>query len=247
MKPYLTALGLCFVSLFGFACSSSDSSAQPDDNTLSDAATDSSKPVSDAGGDSNSDAGSTDSSVKDGASAQDGATDALQDAVSEPVPCDGAIKINEILVAGPAGTDDSFVELYNPTSCAIQLDEVQLIYRTAKGATDQPVWAAISGQSLKAHTFFVLGGKNYSGNPDFKFNDGISLSTEGGGLALKKGTVTLDQIGWGTAINAFVDMYPAPAPLDKRSIGRIPDGNDTDNNQDDFVDTQSTPRAANKK
>lgn len=160
--------------------------------------------------------------------------------------CDAIPVINEVK---PEGTDDpenEYIELYNPGTCAISLNEVVLYYRGATATQDQTLWSAISGQTLKPGQFFVIGGAKYApGGPDYPYS-GVSMALAGGGLGLKRGQKTLDMMGWGTALNAYVDGSPAPGPAVGMSIGRKPDGTDSDNNGVDFKQAEPSPRAANK-
>ena len=60
----------------------------------------------------------------------------------------------------------------------------------------------------------------------------------------------VDSVGWGTATNAFVEGTVAAAPATTEapgtSIGRIPDGDDTNDNAADFVlDDSPTPKGSN--
>jgi hypothetical protein len=172
--------------------------------------------------------------------------DAAQEPPPEDAPCTATVVINEIQTGG-AEQEDEFVELYNGGSCPALMDEFSLYYRSATGTTDATLWTAASGQKLGPGLFFVLGGAKYSGNPDFTMAPGASLAAGGGGLALKRGAKTIDMVGWGAANNAYVDSAPAPAPAPSMSVGRYPDGEDTDSNMVDFEEATPTPRKPNLK
>jgi len=55
----------------------------------------------------------------------------------------------------------------------------------------------------------------------------------------------VDSVGWGNASNDYVEGTPAPAPEAGKSIGRLPDGHDTDDNSNDFIEATATPRKPN--
>ena len=157
--------------------------------------------------------------------------------------CDATVTINELQTEG-AEAEDEFVELYNGGSCAVQMADYVLYYRSATGTTDSTLWTATSSQTLGPGVFFVLGGAKFTAvAADFTMAPGASLGAAGGTLALKKGPTTIDLVGWGTA--AYADGLAAPAPAASKSIGRHPDGADTDNNAADFTEGTPSPRKPN--
>ncbi|MBI5534494.1 MAG: lamin tail domain-containing protein [Deltaproteobacteria bacterium] len=171
--------------------------------------------------------------------------DVVETGPDAPV-CDATAVINEIQTEGTVEPEDEFVELYNPGTCAVPMDEYSLYYRSATGTTDSTLWTAIAGQKLQPKAYFVLGGAKYSyGAADFTFAPGASLALAGGGLALKRNTKTIDMVGWGSAKNAYVDGAVAPAAAAGKSIARHPDGDDSDNNSVDFTAGTPTPRKTN--
>ncbi len=190
---------------------------------------------------SNTGGGSSDSSVQDGAEASS-PNDADPDTADEQdaPPCSARVVLNEVQTAGPNGDDDEFVELFNPGSCPVVLDGHKLFFQ---GEGDkQLVWSAAAGQSLQPGHFFVLGGAQFSGSFDFAMGT-VTLGGDGG-LGLEKDDAPVDAVGWGTA-SAFVEGSAAPPPASGGSIGRFPDGADTDDNQKDFTPLKPSPRKTN--
>jgi len=184
-----------------------------------------------------------DSSVEDGAGASS-PTDADQDTVAadahDAPPCTARVVLNEVQTAGPDGEDDEFVELFNPGSCPVLLDGHKLFFQS--DGDKKLVWSAAAGQSLQPGHFFVLGGKQFSGSFDFTMGT-VTLSADGG-LGLEKDDAPVDAVGWGTT-TAFVESSPASAPATGSSIGRFPDGADTDDNLKDFTSLKPSPRKTN--
>ena len=182
-----------------------------------------------------------DGSVQDGATSS---TDADQDTVvadaHDAPPCSARVVINEVQTAGSDGEEDEFVELFNPGSCPVPLDGHKLFFQS--DGDKKLVWSAASGQSLQPGHFFVLGGKQFSGSFDFTMGS-VTLGTDGG-LGLEKDDAPVDAVGWGSA-TAFVESSPALAPATGSSIGRFPDGADTDDNQKDFTALKPSPRKTN--
>jgi lamin tail-like protein/collagen triple helix repeat protein len=156
------------------------------------------------------------------------------------------LRINEFTTGSQISPSDEFVELVNVGTAPAELMGYRLVYRPASGATDVPV-ATLAG-SIPPGTIFLLGGAGYTGAfADQRFTTGFSQT--GGGIALFDATgATVDSVGWGTATNAFVEGSPTitPSLLPGRSLSRLPDGHDTDNNAADFSGTPSTPRASNR-
>jgi hypothetical protein len=171
--------------------------------------------------------------------------DAVADVPEETGPCDAVLIINEVQTAGSASADDEFVELHNADSCAIPLDGYTLLYRSSDGASDLLVWTPVSGQKMGPGQFFVIGGKDYGGASDFKFPAQVALGGSGGGLGLVKDEAPIDSLAWGDATNDYVEAAAAAAPGAGKSIGRLPDGHDTDDNSADFIEATATPRKPN--
>jgi hypothetical protein len=141
------------------------------------------------------------------------------------------------LVINEVRTDASgFVELYNGTGGGVDLNGVRLVFRPA---------AAVDASTDVMLTAFGAG--TLLGTGDFLSVDTSALNVTGGGVALElpDGTI-VDSVGWGTATNAFVVVAAAVAPASGHSIGRHPDGTNTNDNSTDFVEeTTPTPGATN--
>jgi hypothetical protein len=187
--------------------------------------------------------GAKDGSAEDGAGAST-PTDADQDTLAadahDAPPCSARVVLNEVQTAGPDGEEDEFVELFNPGTCPVLLDGHKLFFQS-DGDKDL-VWSAAAGQSLQPGHFFVLGGQQFSGSFDFAMGS-VALGPDGG-LGLEKDGAPVDAVGWGAAA-AFVEGSAASAPATGSSIGRFPDGTDTDDNQKDFRSLKPSPRKTN--
>jgi hypothetical protein len=170
-------------------------------------------------------------------------------------PCAGEVVINEIEVAGATASDE-FTELYNPANCSLSLNSIALGYHSASGndvTTGVPInmFVGMSGQSIPAHGFFLVGGSGYAGSTDAKAT--ADMAGAGGRVAVfalaPDGGVgkVLDSVAYGTATSGiWVEKNAAAAPPAKQSIGRKPDGADTDDNATDFkAMTTPTPGAKN--
>lgn len=161
--------------------------------------------------------------------------------------CEPVLLLNEIQTAGSNGPDDEFIEIFNASDCPAQLDQYKLAYRSSAATTDHGVsWSGAPGQRIEPWHLFIVAGPGFPGPAGAIFPSGMALGANGGGLAIRRADESiLDQVGWGDADNGFIDITAAPAPAQDQAIGRIPDGQDTDDNATDFVIVTPTPGLAN--
>ena len=147
---------------------------------------------------------------------------------------------------------NEFVELVNAGSEPVDASGYRVVYRSAAGTTDTLLAALPAGTVLAAGAHYLLGGSGYAGAAaaDQSFATGLAATAGGIGVRTADGTL-LDSVGYGTtAANGLVEGTPAPAPPTTASpgssIGRTPDGVDTNDNAADFdVSATPTPRGAN--
>jgi Lamin Tail Domain len=159
----------------------------------------------------------------------------------------GALKINEVQIAG-ATAGDEWVELFNPCANAVLLTGAKLVYRSATNTTamDSNLLAPLS-MAIPAGGYYLIVGTNYAGTAtaDAMFTN-AGLAATGGAVGLRDAADALvDSMGWGTANNPFVETAAVVAPAANQSAARHPDGHDTNNNSTDFTLGTPTPRAAN--
>jgi hypothetical protein len=157
--------------------------------------------------------------------------------------------INEIQVAGATASDE-FTELYNPANCSFSLNKITLAYHSASGndLSGMPInmFVGTSSQSIPAHGFFLVGGSGYAGTKDATAT--ADMAGAGGRVAVLDSSMkVIDSVAYGTATSGiWVEKNAAAAPPAKQSIGRQPDGADTDDNATDFkAMTTPTPGAKN--
>jgi hypothetical protein len=156
----------------------------------------------------------------------------------------GCLKINEVSTGSPASASDEYVELYNACATAVDVSGARLLYRAAAGVNDVVLTTASPGSIFPAGGFLVFGGTAFTGPSNGLLAGGIAAA--GGGIAIVDANgVKLDSVGYGTATNIYVETTAAVAPSSGNSIGRRPDGSDTDDNSVDFVDQPRSPGAPN--
>jgi len=170
-----------------------------------------------------------------------------------------AIKVNEIQTGDSQSATDEFVEIYNPCPVPVSLIGWKLVYRAgtntnpASSPDDSTLYDFTLGavNDIAAFGLRTFGGQNFFGTEDDNLLG--SLRDGLGAVALRDPTgAIVDSVGYGSADpkNAFVETAPAPTPpvvdFPGNSIGRIPDGHDTNDNSKDFkVSSAPTPDAPN--
>lgn len=147
------------------------------------------------------------------------------------------------LTTGGASASDEFVEIYNPSPTALPLEGLELVYVTATGATvtRKASWAAGAPEVPSNHHVLIANAAGiYAGIADALYSTGLAAT--GGSLALRiQGAMTaVDAVGWGSAVNPWMEGSAAPAPPVGASLERLPGAaagstQDTDDNLADFA------------
>ncbi|MBE0433878.1 hypothetical protein IBX73_10505 [candidate division WOR-3 bacterium] len=154
------------------------------------------------------------------------------------------LKINEVYYDAP-GTDSlCFIEIFGPGS--FSLDGFALVGVNGNGGV---VYGTIdlTGYTIPPSGFFVVA--DHPNVPNVNLVDPLANLQNGpDNLELRLGGITTDAVGYGT-LNGWVfagEWLPAVVVEPGHSLGRYPDGNDTDNNSVDFHDYEvPTPGTAN--
>ena len=163
-----------------------------------------------------------------------------------------ALRVNEVMTGVTGAASNEFVELFNTGAEAIDASGYRVVYRSAAGTSDTVLATLPAGAILAAGAYYLLGGAAYAGPvaPDQSFSSAIAATAGGVGIRNADGTL-LDSVGYGaTAANGLVEGSPAPAAPTTASpgssIGRMPNGADTNDNSVDFaVSSTPSPRGAN--
>ncbi|MDO8505894.1 MAG: lamin tail domain-containing protein [bacterium] len=163
--------------------------------------------------------------------------------------------ISEVQITGGAGlTKNDFVELYNPTGAAIDLNGIRLVKRTATGTTDTTLKSWTESAMIPAHGYYLWANSDFvslTPTADAKTTGTIS---DDNSVALRQGAedtgTIIDAVGWGAALNGFVEGSVfsenpgANISIERKPGGSEGNGEDTGNNANDFV-LQSTPNPKN--
>jgi hypothetical protein len=161
------------------------------------------------------------------------------------------IRVNEFMTGSSGAASNEFVEVVNAGSSTADVGGFKVAYRSSTGTSDTTLATIPAGTSIPAGGFYLLAGSGYLGTHTADQSFSTSLSSTGGGLAVRDTTgAILDSVGYGDSTNAFVESHPTTAPptttAPGSSSGRVPDGHDTNDNSADFsVSSTPTPGAAN--
>jgi hypothetical protein len=158
------------------------------------------------------------------------------------------IKINEVQTGSLNLADDEFIEIYNACNTSVDLTSYKLVYRTTNNV--ESTFVTFNGQFLLQGGFMVVAHTNFAGMANVRYGPNVSMSAVGAGIGLRdtQGNL-LDSVAWGTLMvpNSFTETNPTVAPAKSKSIQRLPDGNDTNDNSKDFAEgTGTTPGAPNQ-
>ena len=157
--------------------------------------------------------------------------------------------INEVDYDQGGADDSEFIELYNPCSQAVDLStySVQLIdgdnssnYETIN----------LSGTLVSGDYFVICTNSNNTANCDLELSINTDLIQDGApdAVALLDGSVISDVVSYEGNVTGFVEGTAVglmdDGTIPSYGLSRIPDGSDTDNNDNDFRFTIATPGEA---
>ena len=145
------------------------------------------------------------------------------------------------VVTGGASASDEYVELANAGPGPLDLAGLEVAYVTSSGATVTRKMSWTAGRIVEPgqHVLLANAAGVFAAGADATYSGGIAAT--GGALVLRPtGGSAIDAVGWGDAVNAFVEGTAAPAPTAGSSIERRPGGGagntvDTNDNGSDFV------------
>ncbi len=158
------------------------------------------------------------------------------------------IVVNEVLTGTSGSANDEFIELFNGGPAYVNVSDFKVVYRSASGTSDILLVTIPAGTIIAGGGYYLLGSNTYIGPPAPDQSFATNLAAAGGGVAIRDAATgnVMDSVGWGTATNAFVEGTPAVAPAPGMTIGRTPNGVDTNNNAADFAaSTAVSPKASN--
>lgn len=145
------------------------------------------------------------------------------------------------VVTGGISASDEYIELANAGAWPADLSGLEVAYATSSGATvtRKATWTASLVLAPGQHLLIANSAGVYAPLADALYSSGLAAT--GGAIVLRaSGGSVVDAVGWGDAVNTFVEGTAAPAPAAGQSIERLPGGAggnavDTNSNRDDFV------------
>ncbi len=166
-----------------------------------------------------------------------------------PLAVSAQLLLNEVFY-DPDGADGGreFVELYNAGVTTVSLAAVRLEF--ANGAIG-PIWlvrwTGAETDSLVAGGYFLIVDRGWSGDPPGDAEVNLALQNGPDAVRLVQSGGETDLLGYGELEHSeLYETLPHPDVVSGHSVGRRPDGHDTDDNARDWTDLDTpTPGAPN--
>lgn len=156
--------------------------------------------------------------------------------------------ISEVqITGGPGKTTNDFIELYNPTESAINLNGYRLVKRTKTGTSDILIKSWTDDIFVPAHGFYLWANSGYVDIPVMPDASTTASIADDNGIALRFGPndtgEIIDSLAWGDCQNIFAEKNTTstlPAnpgfnqSLERKPGGESGNGQDTNDNYNDF-------------
>src|SRR5262245_46925438 len=157
--------------------------------------------------------------------------------------------VSEVQTGG-ASASDEFVEVANQGAAVVDLGGLELVYVTASGmtVTRKASWTTPAMLEPGRRVLVANSAGIYTAIADATYSGGLAAT--GGAMVLRViGGSPIDAVGWGDAVNSFVEGSAAAAPSAGSSLERRPgsaagNGTDTNANAADFF-VQGAPSPQN--
>lgn len=162
-----------------------------------------------------------------------------------PAGISAQLVVNEFYYDHP-GPDDGyeFIEIFNAFPSTVCLDGVGLEFHNGADDGWVTLWAGSSADSIPARGLFVVGGALV--RPPVSWETLLRLQNGPDAIRLTVGGSTADLVGYGFLDDEFfIEGESAPGVPAGFSLGRLPDGRDTQNNSSDFTQMVPSPGRLN--
>jgi hypothetical protein len=162
-------------------------------------------------------AGAIDAAPPDAVIPDAAAPDAVVPAACIDAGCIGLIVIGEFRTRGPGGASDEFVEIFNRSAMPVDVNGMELRYRSSSG-TDSHRATVATSTVIPAGGFLLFANTAYAGTVDVPDQWSTGFSDTGGTVYLRVGgTDIVDLVGWGTAMQSNSETQsfnPGSSPCD---------------------------------
>jgi hypothetical protein len=175
-----------------------------------------------------------------GSSAQRATSIPIEAAADVGWPTSTGLVVAEVVTGGTSASDE-WIELTNVGPIGLDLGGLELVYVTSSGATvtRKATWSIGTVLDPGRHLLLANAGGIHAPAADVTYSGGLAAT--GGALALRPiGGSPIDAVGWGDAVNAFVEGSAAVAPppgssIERRPGGSLGHGTDTNDNGADWA------------
>ena len=126
------------------------------------------------------------------------------------------VVISEYATRGPNNATEEFIELYNPTSNAVNISGWKLQYKPAAGSSFSDRATLPANTSIGAHKFFLIMNNSYASppvTPDFtssSWGSSTGMADAGHMRIIDASAVEVDRVGWGGTADSPEGGVPAP-------------------------------------
>src|SRR5215831_9909570 len=126
------------------------------------------------------------------------------------------VVISEFATRGPTSATEEFIELYNPTSNAIDMSGWKLQYKPAVGSSFSDRATLPASTTIGAHKFYLIMNNSYASppvTPDFtssSWGSSTGMADNGHMRIIDASSVEVDRIGWGSTADSPEGGVPAP-------------------------------------
>jgi hypothetical protein len=158
--------------------------------------------------------------------------------------CTRKVVINELQTRNASSASHEFIELYNPSSCAVPLGNWKIPYKSNTGGGNAVLFTFANGDSIAAGAYLLLATSTFSGAKDKTFPAG--MADDGQIALLDENGKAMDAVGYGTtATGPYLEGSAAASPTATQSIARKMNGVDTNDNKTDFKTATPSPGQPN--
>jgi lamin tail-like protein len=149
------------------------------------------------------------------------------------------VVISEFRTRGPNGASDEFIEIYNPTSTAVDISGWKINASNNAGAADTRAIIPAS-TLLRSGQYYLVANNGYTGSVTANLKYGTAITNDGGIALLRSNNTIVDEVGMdvGSAYQEGTTLPPFSGTSDQsyeRKLGGTSDSCiDTNDNASDF-------------